>query len=112
MSKEALLKIARENLKVAREQWLCTDNATNNYTYRTPPMSKPSTPFRFLSCCSGIEAASVAWEPLGWEPAGYSEIDPFASAVLSEGGRGNHTPPEQDLPHGDGVAQQGTQQHE
>ena len=37
---------------------------------------------RFGSICSGIEAASVAWQPLGWEPAWYSEIDPFASAVL------------------------------
>jgi DNA (cytosine-5)-methyltransferase 1 len=38
---------------------------------------------RFLSICSGIEAASVAWEPLGYVPAGYAEIDPFASAVLA-----------------------------
>lgn len=27
---------------------------------------------RYLSVCSGIEAASVAWEPLGWEPAAFS----------------------------------------
>jgi len=38
---------------------------------------------RYLSVCSGIEAASVAWEPLGWEPVAFSEIDPFASAVLA-----------------------------
>ena len=38
---------------------------------------------RYLSTFSGIEAASVAWEPLGWEPVGFSEIDPFASAVLA-----------------------------
>ena len=38
---------------------------------------------RYLSVCSGIEAASVAWEPLGWSPVGFSEIDPFASAVLA-----------------------------
>ena len=37
---------------------------------------------RYLSVCSGIEAASVAWEPLGWEPAGFSEIEPFPCAVL------------------------------
>lgn len=37
---------------------------------------------RFLSICSGIEAASAAWEPLGWQPVGFSEIDKFASAVL------------------------------
>lgn len=38
---------------------------------------------RYLSLCSGIEAASVAWETLGWKPAAFAEIDPFASAVLS-----------------------------
>ena len=38
---------------------------------------------RYLSVCSGIEAASVAWHPLGWEPVAFSEIDPFASAVLA-----------------------------
>ena len=35
------------------------------------------------SVCSGIEAASVAWEPLGWSPAFFSEIDAFPRAVLS-----------------------------
>jgi DNA (cytosine-5)-methyltransferase 1 len=38
---------------------------------------------RFVSVCSGIEAASVAWLPLGWECDFVSEIDPFASAVLA-----------------------------
>ena len=38
---------------------------------------------KFLSVCSGIEAASAAWEPLGWQAVGFSEIDPFASAVLA-----------------------------
>ena len=38
---------------------------------------------KFLSVCSGIEAASVAWSPLGWEAVGFSEIAPFPSAVLS-----------------------------
>lgn len=37
---------------------------------------------RYLSICSGIEAASVAWHGLGWEPVGFSEIEPFPSAVL------------------------------
>ena len=37
---------------------------------------------RFGSVCSGIEAASVAWTPLGWEAAWLSEIEPFPSAVL------------------------------
>jgi len=35
------------------------------------------------SVCSGIEAASVAWEPLGWKPAWFSEIEKFPSAVLA-----------------------------
>ncbi len=38
---------------------------------------------RYMSVFSGIEAASVAWEPLGWEPVAFSEIDPFPSAVLA-----------------------------
>ena len=41
------------------------------------------TSFRFGSVCSGIEAASVAWEPLGWRAAWLSEIEPFPSAVLA-----------------------------
>jgi DNA (cytosine-5)-methyltransferase 1 len=39
---------------------------------------------KYLSVCSGIEAASVAWHGMGWEPIAFSEIDPFASAVLAE----------------------------
>lgn len=39
---------------------------------------------RYLSLFSGIEAASVAWEPLGWEPVAFAEIDPFPCAVLEE----------------------------
>ena len=35
------------------------------------------------SVCSGIEAATVAWRPLGWSAAWYAEIDKFASAVLA-----------------------------
>ncbi|GAB5992877.1 DNA cytosine methyltransferase [Aeromonas enteropelogenes] len=35
------------------------------------------------SVCSGIEAASLAWEPLGWNPAWFAEIEPFPSAVLA-----------------------------
>lgn len=36
----------------------------------------------YLSVCSGIEAASVAWHPLGWKPVAFSEVDKFPSAVL------------------------------
>lgn len=38
---------------------------------------------RYLSLCSGIEAASVAWKTLGWRPVAFSEIEPFPCAVLS-----------------------------
>jgi DNA (cytosine-5)-methyltransferase 1 len=38
---------------------------------------------RYLSVCSGIEAATVAWHPLGWTPVGFSEIEAFPSAVLA-----------------------------
>jgi len=37
----------------------------------------------YLSVCSGIEAASVAWHPLGWKCVGVSEIEPFPCAVLN-----------------------------
>ncbi|QZI89393.1 DNA (cytosine-5-)-methyltransferase [Vibrio phage PS10B.1] len=35
------------------------------------------------SVCSGIESASVAWEPLGFMPSWFSEIEPFPCAVLA-----------------------------
>lgn len=38
---------------------------------------------RFGSVCSGIEAASVAWNPLGWHAAWFAEIEPFPCAVLA-----------------------------
>ena len=38
---------------------------------------------RYLSVCSGIEAATVAWHDLGWQPVAFSEIEPFPSAVLA-----------------------------
>ena len=37
---------------------------------------------KYGSVCSGVEAASLAWEPLGWQPQWFSEIDKFPSAVL------------------------------
>lgn len=39
---------------------------------------------RFLSIFSGIEAASVAWEPLGFEPVAFAENDKYCSALLRE----------------------------
>jgi len=38
---------------------------------------------RYLSVCSGIEAATVAWHPLGWEALAFSEIEPFPRKVLT-----------------------------
>ena len=38
---------------------------------------------RYLSVCSGIEAASCAWHPLGWTAVAFSEIEKFPSAVLA-----------------------------
>lgn len=37
---------------------------------------------RYLSVCSGIEAATVAWRPLGWDAIGFSENEKFPSSVL------------------------------
>lgn len=49
---------------------------------------------RYLDVCAGISASTVAWKPLGWEAAAYSEIDPGPCAVLR-----HHYP---DVPiHGD-----------
>jgi len=61
-------------------------------------MSDPREPLRsgltFGSVCSGIEAASVAWKPLGWRCAFMSEIEAFPRAALA------HHYPETPL-HGD-----------
>lgn len=38
---------------------------------------------RFGSVCSGIEAASVAWHPLGWQASWVSEIEPFPCSLLA-----------------------------
>lgn len=37
----------------------------------------------YISLCSGVEAATLAWEPLEWMPVAFAEVDPFASAVLA-----------------------------
>jgi DNA (cytosine-5)-methyltransferase 1 len=38
---------------------------------------------KYLSVCSGIEAATVAWHHMGWTPVAFSEIEKFPSAVLA-----------------------------
>jgi len=39
---------------------------------------------KYGSVCSGIESASMAWEPIGMQPAWFAEIDKFPSSVLSQ----------------------------
>ena len=38
----------------------------------------------YLSVCSGIEAISVAWEPLGFMPVGFAEIEKFPCELLKQ----------------------------
>lgn len=40
-------------------------------------------PLTYGSICSGIEAATAAWKPLGWHAAWFAEIEPFPCAVLA-----------------------------
>jgi len=68
------------------DQWICTPLI--NSSPQPNPMNEPAQPapvgrpIRYLSVCSGMEAASVAWHPLGWTPVGFSEIEPFPCAIL------------------------------
>jgi DNA (cytosine-5)-methyltransferase 1 len=68
------------------DQWICTP--LFNPSPQPTPMNEPAQPapvgrpIRYLSVCSGMEAASVAWHPLGWTPVGFSEIEPFPCAIL------------------------------
>ena len=38
---------------------------------------------RYLSLFAGIEAASCAWEPMGWTPVAFAEIEPFPCSLLA-----------------------------
>jgi DNA (cytosine-5)-methyltransferase 1 len=38
---------------------------------------------KYLSVCSGIEAATVAWHHMGWQPVAFSEIEKFPAQVLA-----------------------------
>ncbi|HVB55492.1 MAG TPA: DNA (cytosine-5-)-methyltransferase [Candidatus Acidoferrales bacterium] len=56
---------------------------------------------RYLSVCSGIEAVSVAWGPLGWRPAMFAEVDPFCCWLLRSrysASRPVHMPSPHDAP--------------
>ena len=50
---------------------------------RTPRGAPQAAPLLYGSVCSGIEAASLAWQPLGLEAVWFAEIEPFPSAVLA-----------------------------
>ncbi len=39
---------------------------------------------RYGSICSGVEAATLAWKPLGWKAAFFAEVEPFPCAVLMQ----------------------------
>ncbi len=47
------------------------------------PNDQRYPPLTYGSVCSGIEAATAAWHPLGMEPVWFAEIEPFPSAVLA-----------------------------
>jgi len=69
------------------DQYIATSATNNNMNHEQAqnPVIQPITqgkPIRYLSVCSGMEAASVAWHPLGWKPVGFSEIEPFPCAIL------------------------------
>ena len=57
--------------------------AGENPADRRDEPTETGVKLRYLSVCSGIEAASVAWEPLGFTPAGLSEIETFPCSVLA-----------------------------
>jgi len=42
-----------------------------------------SIDIKYGTVCSGIEACSVAWQGLNWQPVWFSEIEPFPCAVLA-----------------------------
>ncbi|MFU0504137.1 DNA cytosine methyltransferase [Pseudaminobacter sp. NGMCC 1.201702] len=67
----ALLTLQRLSINAKTESKLNYDND-----------NAPAGALRFLSVCSGIEAASVAWKPLGWKAVAFSEIEPAPCSVL------------------------------
>jgi DNA (cytosine-5)-methyltransferase 1 len=69
-------------IAATQDQWLCSSQVQNNYSYNPPKMNPTTKPLRYLSVCSGMEAATVAWHHMGWTPVGFSEIEPFPSQIL------------------------------
>lgn len=67
------------------DQWLCAAKNGLNMSFPNPfDTPVQDTGFRYLSVCSGMEAASVAWHHLGWKPIGFSEIEPFPCEILKQ----------------------------
>jgi DNA (cytosine-5)-methyltransferase 1 len=73
-----------------QDQWLLASDSHGSLSLSLSlsdqsmiPTQPQGKPLRFLSVCSGMEAASIAFEPLGWKAVGFCEIDPYASAVLA-----------------------------
>ena len=72
----------------AIQELIAVHLASKSPSSQPNPMNEPAQPtpvgrpIRYLSVCSGMEAASVAWHPLGWTPVGFSEIEPFPCAIL------------------------------
>ena len=60
-----------------------SNGAATEYQPPDFTLAPPLPGLRFGSICSGIEAASVAWEPLGFRAAWVAEVDKFPSAVLA-----------------------------
>ena len=41
-------------------------------------------PIKYFSVCSGVEAATLAWNKLNWHAVGFSEIEPYPCRVLKD----------------------------
>ncbi|HSG19961.1 MAG TPA: hypothetical protein VLA31_04255, partial [Burkholderiaceae bacterium] len=66
-----------------QDQWLLAPVTQGTpTTFPMSPDNHQGPKLKYVSVCSGMEAASVAWHPLGWEPVGFSEIEPFPCAIL------------------------------
>lgn len=73
-------RVESQNLANCSNSFVCRIAKTSSRRFAASTLNNP---MKFLSTCSGIEAASVAWEPLGWEAVAFSEIEKFPSAVLA-----------------------------
>ena len=49
----------------------------------SPTSEQKGRRMRYVSLFSGVEAATLAWDALGWEPVAFCEVDEFPAAVLA-----------------------------